>query len=283
MTLAPRLTHVDKIWYPTQVATLVGHPPSASVLFTAEHASNTLPHTLEHALTREDHALLDTHRGFDIGIRPLMTQLLGHITMHEQGNAAGLYANVSRLLVDLNRPLNSPEAIPTKVGDHVLGFNENISQPDLMFRAQLHGAYLAAADEMVAVAPEAKAIIPLHSFTRNLHIRGERRDDIDVGVLADNTGKNMELARALVDALKAAGLERTFLNRPYDLGLAGAGENAPIIRPGEAYYPVQFLGQMRNKPYVLLEFAQEGLLDHEAGIERVRAAMVEALKETQLL
>ena len=103
-----------------------------------------------------------------------------------------------------------------------------------------------------------------------------------MGVLADKTGENLQLAARLVGAFRQSGL-RTALNQPYDLSLAGAGENPAHIQRDEAYYPIQFLGQLHDKPYVLLEFAQEGLLDHPTGVQKVSAALIHALRETDLL
>jgi predicted N-formylglutamate amidohydrolase len=72
------------------------------VVVTCEHAGNLVPDKYR-PLFREQGKLLQTHQGYDIGAFPVFASLAG-----EEVNAS-FFAEKSRLLVDLNRSLHSPE------------------------------------------------------------------------------------------------------------------------------------------------------------------------------
>lgn len=72
------------------------------ILLTCEHGGNEVPPEYEHLFLDAEH-ILETHRGYDIGILPFAQAFSERL-------GAPLYsATVTRLLVELNRSLESPQ------------------------------------------------------------------------------------------------------------------------------------------------------------------------------
>lgn len=71
------------------------------LLFTCEHAVNTVPDNYSH-LFQDHQALLDSHRGIDLGALAIAKQ------MQRYFNAPLFSAPASRLLIDCNRSLHHP-------------------------------------------------------------------------------------------------------------------------------------------------------------------------------
>ena len=75
---------------------------NANILLTCEHGGNDVPSEYQHLFQDARH-VLETHRGWDIGILPFAEQMARHL------RAPLISSTVSRLLVELNRSLGHPQ------------------------------------------------------------------------------------------------------------------------------------------------------------------------------
>ncbi len=177
------------------------------LVLTCEHASNRLPTDECPGAPR---AMLDSHRGYDLGAEGLARVLLA-------GLGGELVAGCfSRLYVDLNRHEDDPECIPQEMDDAPLPGNW-LNAADRRTRLErVHRPYHDAVDRAVrrALVGNRRAfLLSVHSFTPELH--GEVRP-MEIGVLFD---RHDALARRLVGNLRAVGFA-VEENEPYS-GLDG--------------------------------------------------------------
>lgn len=69
-------------------------------IFTCEHGGNLIPRKFE-ALFNAHRSLLNSHRGYDIGILDVFKHFTNHF------DAPNYYSDISRLLIEFNRSLNN--------------------------------------------------------------------------------------------------------------------------------------------------------------------------------
>ena len=141
------------------------------LFISCEHGGNRVPDSYKELFAGRQ-ALLDSHRGYDIGILPFAERIAGRF------DAPLLSATVSRLIVDMNR----------SIGCRTL-FSEltsNLSREERHHILQhYHRPYWKAADDIVAdIIASGRQVLHLsvHSFTPELH--GQRRN-ADLGLLYD--------------------------------------------------------------------------------------------------
>lgn len=141
------------------------------LLLSCEHGGNRVPEPYR-ALFASHTELLQTHRGFDIGILPLAKQLAREL------NAPLATAEVTRLLVDLNRSVGHPALFS------VISRSLSRAEREEILRLYYH-PYRQAIEEQVAQFIETGrqvVHIAVHSFTPKLH--GQNRN-ADIGLLYD--------------------------------------------------------------------------------------------------
>jgi predicted N-formylglutamate amidohydrolase len=155
---------------PEQDDVLLGDPPSATVLnadgagrivLVCEHASNFIParyHGL--GLSAPDR---ERHIAYDIGVRPITEMLATMI------DAPAILSGYSRLLIDNNRPLSSPESIPTISELTRIPGNEAIGEEEIRFRQATYfepfqQAVRAVLDQRLAKG-RPTIVFGMHSFT----------------------------------------------------------------------------------------------------------------------
>jgi predicted N-formylglutamate amidohydrolase len=173
---------------------------SAPIIVTCEHASAELPEPWRwHA---EDAWLVDTHWAYDLGAAALATALAARL------EAPAVLAGFSRLLVDPNRPPESPSFIRTAADGRAVKLNENLTEEERARRTQYWTAYHEAVARTVSET-SAPVLFAVHTFTP--HYPGEDRDHIEVGVLFDS---EEELAHAMASHIARAGW-LVHLNEPY--------------------------------------------------------------------
>lgn len=136
-----------------------------------EHGGNRVPDAYR-PLFADQRALLDSHRGYDIGILPFAERIAAHF------DAPLLASTVTRLVVDLNRSLTSrtlfsdlTRNLPKAVRQHIL--------------QHYHRPYWHNAEAIVTgiIADGRKALhLSLHSFTPELD---GRQRNADLGLLYD--------------------------------------------------------------------------------------------------
>ena len=137
-----------------------GRPMSVSefnILLTCEHGGNDVPEEYRHLFKDAQH-VLETHRGWDIGILPFAEDMARYL------KAPLISSTVSRLLVELNRSLGHPQLFSE--------FSERL--PNLA-RQELLEKYYFPHREMVGQAVK-RALeygrvfhITIHSFTPELN------------------------------------------------------------------------------------------------------------------
>ena len=166
------------------------------LLLSCEHASNRLPSPW--SWHDDDGWLVDTHWAFDIGVAELTRALAGRI------RAPALLARFSRLLVDPNRPPDSPTLFRQSADGRSVRLNTTIDADERAARLSYYQAYH---DRLGALTKDSAILLAIHSFTDVYE--GEPRD-FDMGVLYD---EEEELAASFAAALAPVG--RVRMNEPY--------------------------------------------------------------------
>lgn len=170
------------------------------VILSCEHAGNRVPARYHH-LFAGNHDVLNTHRGFDIGIAPIARQL------HKRLDCPLCLYAYTRLLIDVNR---------TRKASQFSEFSKVLSDAD---KQQLIDAYDRPYKNLVKQAViEQHAYGPvlhwsLHSFTPVLN--GQQRN-ADIGILYDPARSGeAAYAGALQERLRQKTGLRIRRNYPY--------------------------------------------------------------------
>ncbi len=201
---------------------VIGDPARAAgpFVFTCEHASNRLVGV---EATAAERRLLDDHWGYDIGIAPVAEALAREL------DCVAVLSDFSRLLVDPNRAVASPDLVVERCADLPLSFNQGLDRATIRHRIEtLYAPYHGAVDR-VARARLARGpahMVSMHSFTADF--LGEKRP-MEIGVLFD---EHAALAERLAAALADEGFI-VALNEPYS-GKAGALTYS-IMKHGRAH------------------------------------------------
>jgi predicted N-formylglutamate amidohydrolase len=199
-----------------------------ALVLACEHASNRVPLRYR-PLFRRREALLDSHRGWDPGALELARQLA------RQFKAPLFRGVVTRLLVDLNRSLQSP----TLFSEHALRLEE---KERLALLARYWEPYRHAVRHRIEdeLARRRRVIqFSVHSFTPRL--RGDARPT-DVGLLFDPSRPAEErFCRELRAALQQQLPElRIDMNEPYSGVSDGLTTTLRAEFPKSRYLGVEF-------------------------------------------
>jgi predicted N-formylglutamate amidohydrolase len=224
------------------------------VLITCEHASNFLPPPW--AWPAEDARLVDTHWAWDLGVAELVRLLAGGL------EATAVLARASRLLIDVNRPLDSDTLLRAVADGEPVRLNTAVHEQDRVARIeQYYAPYHRAIDEEVErVSP--RLILSLHSFTP-VYEGGAPRE-VQIGVLWD------------VD--EALGRQWAEILRRSRFTIA---EQEPYSGKG-FMYSAQHHATNAGIPAIELEIRNDLLLD-EAIVPEIAALIAGALAETGAL
>jgi predicted N-formylglutamate amidohydrolase len=166
-------------------------------------------------------------------------------------------SSYSRLVVDLNRPLGSPDLIPEIADDTPIPGNFNLSRADRSARISAlfdpyHQRISSVLDARSAVRVPT-FLLALHSFTPELS--GARRP----WHIGTANGRHRHMASLLLDELRADG----------DVVV---GDNLPYAISIEADYGIPVHGDDRGLPNVMVEIRQDLIADQkgaEAWAERL--------------
>ncbi len=253
---------------PGQPLLAIDEPPPYAVinpdgtspyLLLCEHASNRIPRALGDLGLPE--AERRRHIAWDIGVSALSQHLSRAL------DAPLFMANYSRLVIDCNRPLHAPSAIPEVSETTEIPGNLNLTEAE---RRQRVDALFTPFTEAVArrldrLQAEGKRpiVVGVHSFTP---VYFGRQRPWHAGVLY---GKAMDFGRTLIRALQA------------DAGLT-VGDNQPYnIHPDEDY-TVPVHADARGLAGALIEVRHD-LIDTLSGVgewgERLTRCLAEALEE----
>jgi len=214
---------------------------SSPYLLACDHASRTLPRKLgQLGVSGQE---LRRHIAWDIGIAGVARRL------SELLDACLVLQNYSRLVIDANRPLRTPQSIVTFSEHTRVPSNEHLSEVEIAAREDeiflpYHDSIRDQLDQREH-APQPPAICALHSFTPRY--KGVERP-WHAGVLYN---RDARLSLFLLQALRR------------DPALV-VGDNEPYKTSEETDYTVIVHGERRGIPYIELEIRQD-LIAHEAG------------------
>lgn len=161
---------------------------SSAVLLVCEHASKYIPKSLNN-LDLDDHTA-NSHVAWDPGALAVSEMLSSSL------DAGLIYANISRLVYDCNRPPDATGAMP--VQSEIYPIKGNIGLSDKAKAARIAEVYVpftkAIASQIAtrSVAGMPTVIVTIHSFTPVYF--GETRG-VELGILHD---KDAELADAML-------------------------------------------------------------------------------------
>ena len=219
-----------------------------------DHASNAVPAHMERLGL--DQAELDRHIGWDIGAAMVTESLSARL------DAPAFLSGYSRLVVDCNRPLGSPTAMPVVSDGTVVPANQTISPAEAAARTDAlfwpyHNAIAACLDRVIG-AGAVPMLIAVHSFTPVFD--GFARP-WEIGLLYEHDDR---LVQPLKDALLAV--------RP---GLT-VGDNEPYAIIGPSDYSIPVHGQGRGLPHIEFEVRQD-LIGTVAGAEEWAGTLAQVL------
>lgn len=222
------------------------------LLLVCDHASNRVP--AEFNGLGLDDAALASHIGWDIGAGALTRRLSALL------DAPALLCRFSRLIVDPNRALDHPQAIPAESGGVRVPGNEGLAPAErerraARFHRPWHAAVAAAVDAMAA-----PAVVAVHSFTPVLDA-GER--PWHAAVLHDDDER---LARLLLRALRRHGGLRI-------------GDNEPYTGYSDLTFTLPWHAGRRGLRSAAIEVRQN-LLASPAGVERWARILAAALRDS---
>ncbi len=223
--------------------------------FICEHGSNWVPEVPKPSA--EDRALLAEHWGWDIGARDIVRHLL--VQLGGQAVVAGF----SRLLVDPNRPPDSPSFIVREIDGRVVELNRDLDAAEVCRRKEryfdeYHGAVQRVGEQRSALGAPFH-LVAMHSFTP-LYLGRPR--PMEVGVLFDDYDED---AWHVQEALIREGFDCA-LNAPY----SGKGPEGLI-------YSAQRHGRALGVKYLELEIRQD-LIDTDAKATEVAARLARGLE-----
>ena len=245
----------EKDW-PAAVEVLNEHGHSDIVLL-CEHASNHMP--AEYGQLGLDAGHLRRHIAWDIGAAEVTRLLSARL------DAPAFLSGYSRLLIDLNRPLDTQGSIPLLSEDTDIPGNAGLDAKERTRRAEImftpfHDRVAAHLDHRQKNGHPTR-IVTIHSFTpvflgiaRPWH----------AGVLHDRA---TDLAEAILSGLRA----NAALN---------VAANVPYVISRDADYAVPVHGDDRGIPAVLIEIRQD-LLSNRSGIEEWADRLAAAIPARQ--
>jgi len=228
----------------------------ADLILTGDHAGNAVPAALGNLGLPPGE--LARHIGWDIGAADVARRVARRM------DAPAVLARISRLVIDPNRPLGEPESIPAASDGSPIPGNQNLSAADRAARADAYfHPYHEAIDGQIGrlrAAGRLPAVLCMHSFTPQLHVRGTPRP-WHIGVMFSY---DRMLADFLISAFSARAGVVVGVNEPY----SGVTHGYAQKRHG--------LAQML--PHAQLEIRQDLIAD-EAGQEKWAAIVADAMTD----
>jgi predicted N-formylglutamate amidohydrolase len=225
---------------------------TSAVVLVCDHASNRIPRVLGNLGLGPEQ--LARHIAWDPGAAAVARGLCARL------DAPLVLAGWSRLVIDLNRPLASPESIP-EVSDTVripgnLGLTT--AARALRVSALFDPYHRAVAALLDARASKPTVLLSIHSFTPML---GDQARPWHVGIAC---GADRRLADPLVRALRRHG----------DLSV---GDNEPYDVDHRYDFTLPMHGEGRGIRHAMIEIRQDQL-DSAAGIEAWVARLARAIR-----
>lgn len=205
-------------------------------VFESEHAGNCVPERLG-TLGLSD-ADLEDHIGWDLHI-----SAVGEL-ISDQLMAPYFFQRYSRLVIDCNRPPDSPESILAVSDNRSIPGNEGLSDAEMRARQQeiffpFHEAVAEALDRR-AKAGQPTILVTLHSFTPAMKKGGADRP----WQITFQYGRDPRLSKQLIQEMRA------------DTSIC-VGDNVPYPVSDETHYGIPVHGEQRNLLHTMIEIRQD--------------------------
>jgi predicted N-formylglutamate amidohydrolase len=218
---------------PVELLNMTGTSP---IVLICEHASRHIP--AEYAGLGLGPADLERHIAWDIGAEALTRQLSALL------DAPAFLATYSRLLIDLNRPLDVASSIPVLSEDTDIPGNHDLPPAERARRIEriftpFHDQVAAYLDQRVSIG-QPTLLLTIHSFTP-VYL-GQARP-WPAGILFDDA---RAMGERLVHRLEADGVPQVGTNQPYRVSR-------------QADYAIPIHGDQRDIPAILIEIRNNGL------------------------
>lgn len=192
-------------------------------LLIADHASNHVPPDIDLGI---DPALLNAHIAIDLGV-----QELGEALCHALA-CPGLFATISRLVIDLNREEEAAALIPLASDGHAIPGNANANRAERI--ARFYPPWHSRIATQIA-AERPSLILSLHSFTPQLRTAPDAERPWEIGILYNQDAR---AAKPMLRLLQAAGVCAGD-NQPYSGKLLNATMNRHAEANGIAYLGIE--------------------------------------------
>lgn len=232
---------------------------SSPLVLVCEHASNFIPD--RYCGLGLDAQSLDRHIAWDVGALDVAKSCAHSL------DASLIYATYSRLLLDLNRPLDAEDSIAVRSEDTTIVGNVGLSERERGLRQDaiyhpFHGALAQWIDARDA-RDQRTVLLSIHSFTPVY--RGVTRP-WQVGILADN---DRRLADPLLAVLRADSQRCV-------------GDNQPYAPTHGVYHSMDRHGQQRGIACAMVELRND-LIAHPHGqrewADRLCTALAPAVQQ----
>ncbi|MEO6014242.1 MAG: N-formylglutamate amidohydrolase [Devosia sp.] len=225
----------DRDW-PAPVE-ILNEQGTSDIVLLCEHASNYMP--AEYAGLGLSRDQLHRHIAWDIGAAEV-TRHLSRLL-----DAPAYFGTYSRLLIDLNRPLNAPDSIPTVSEGLTIPANADLDVGEVARRvktifAPFHHRVAADLDQRLNTNRPTR-LVSIHSFTPVFS--GVARP-WHAGVLFDRA---VDFGNAVLATLQRPGL------------LIEANEPYKTDRLGDYAIPIH--GDDRDIPAIMIEIRNDGIAD----------------------
>ena len=238
-----------------QAFEIVNATGASQLVLVCDHASNRVPRCLDNlGLTPEQ---LGEHIAWDPGAADVARLLSLKL------DAPLVLSSYSRLVIDCNRPLQSPQSIPEQSAGVLVSGNQNITAADRACRVKnVFVPYHHAINQLLAARQNTPTVfLSLHSFSPSLE--GQQRPwHVGISSWRDHT-----LATLLINALKK-----------YNDILVG--ENEPYAIDTEFDYAIPVHGEGRGLPSAIIEIRQDGIRT-AAGVAVWAERIAKAYRETE--
>ncbi|WP_064713471.1 N-formylglutamate amidohydrolase [Rhizobium bangladeshense] len=236
---------------------IIAEAKPCDIVFVCEHASNYIPEEFGNlGLTPADTL---RHIAWDVGAAQLTRRLAS------QMGAQAFLGTYSRLLLDLNRPLGSPDSIPVISEGTAIPGNQSLSKDAVALRERFifmpfHDEVADYLDQRQKAGRNTK-IVTIHSFTP-VYLGVQR--PWHIGILH---GASRSYATDILSNLRGDSSLNVTLNQPY-----------VISRDGDYALPVH--GDDRDIEAVLIEIRND-LLATEEAVDRMAGLLGSALSPVQ--
>ena len=135
---------------------------SSPVLIVCDHAGNAVPKKLQQLMPKPED--MNRHIAIDVGARTV-AQIVARAL-----NSNLIMQRYSRLVIDMNRPLNSPELCPEVSDETPVPFNQSMTDSQKKSRvAEIFETYHKSIAGVISESENPpKALVAIHSFTPSL-------------------------------------------------------------------------------------------------------------------